>query len=80
MTMMKRARRTVSAAAFKTQCLAILDEVKATGETIIVTKRGKPVAKVVAIERAEEAKPLHRSVRYHGDIVAPIDEPWNAMQ
>jgi len=80
MTMMKRARRTISAAAFKAHCLAILDEVKATGETIIVTKRGKPVAKVVSAETAEEAKPLHGSVRYHGDIVAPIDVPWDAMR
>ena len=80
MTMMRRARRTISATAFKAHCLALLDEVKATGETIIVTKRGKPVAQIVAAESAGEAKPLHGSVRYHGDIVAPIDEPWDAMR
>ncbi|OFX25918.1 MAG: hypothetical protein A2V77_09765 [Anaeromyxobacter sp. RBG_16_69_14] len=76
---MKRARRTIPAAAFKTHCLALLDEVKATGETLIVTKRGKPVAKVVPSEDVEP-KPLRGSVRYHGDIVAPIDEPWDATR
>ena len=76
---MTRARRTISAAVFKARCLALLDEVKATGETLIVTKRGKPVAKVLAAESAG-SKPLRGSVRYRGDIVAPIDEPWDATR
>jgi prevent-host-death family protein len=76
---MKRARRTVSAAEFKAHCLALLDEVGATRETLVVTKRGKPVARVVPIEEGER-KPLRGSVRYHGDIVAPIDEPWDALR
>lgn len=33
---------------FKAKCLQIMDEVAATGESIIVTKRGRPVAKLVA--------------------------------
>ena len=39
--------RTVPAGVFKAKCLAILDEVNATGEPVLVTKRGKPVARVV---------------------------------
>ncbi len=77
---MKRARRTISAAEFKAHCLALLDEVSATRETVVVTKRGKPVAKVVAIEEHAQPKPLRGSVRYHGDIVAPIDERWDASR
>ena len=38
--------RTIPASEFKAKCLALLDEVAETGETIIVTKRGKPVARV----------------------------------
>lgn len=39
----------VGAAEFKAKCLALLDEVQATGEPITVTKRGKPVAMVTTI-------------------------------
>ena len=38
--------RTIPAGRFKAECLRLLDEVAETGETIVVTKRGKPVAKV----------------------------------
>jgi prevent-host-death family protein len=43
----------ISAAKFKEQCLALLDEVDPEG--IIVTKRGKPVAKLVPIEQTGRA-------------------------
>jgi prevent-host-death family protein len=39
--------KTIPASAFKTNCLAIMDEVKAKRETVVITKRGKPVAKLV---------------------------------
>jgi prevent-host-death family protein len=41
--------RAISAARFKAQCLALMDEVDRTGEEIIVTKRNRPVAKLVAL-------------------------------
>ncbi len=58
---------------FKAKCLALLDEVSITGEELIVTKRGKPVAKVAAVETAEPAT-LIGSVRWEKDIVSPVDE------
>jgi len=78
--MKRRARRTISAAEFKAHCLALLDEVSATKETVVVTKRGKPVAKVVAVEKRAHPRPLRGSVRYQGDIVTPVDEPWDALR
>ena len=47
----------VGAAEFKAKCLALLDEVQATGEPITVTKRGKPVVTVIAVneEKARQA-------------------------
>jgi prevent-host-death family protein len=77
---MARSRRTVTASEFKARCLALLDEVRATRETLVVTKRGKPVAKVVAIEDAEAARSLRGSVRVHGDLLAPIEESWDAAR
>jgi prevent-host-death family protein len=38
------------ASAFKARCLAVMDDVQATGEPVIVTKRGKPVVKVVPVK------------------------------
>ncbi len=43
-------RREISASDFKARCLALLDEVAETKETLVVTKRGKPVARVVPVD------------------------------
>jgi prevent-host-death family protein len=39
---------------FKAKCLAVMDEVQASGEAVIVTKRGKPVARVTPVEKTSE--------------------------
>ncbi len=41
--------RKMGAGAFKANCLAIMDEVQAKRETVVITKRGKPVAKLVPV-------------------------------
>lgn len=64
----------IAAGEFKARCLALLDEVAETGREIIVTKRGKPVAKVTPIE---PPKSLKGSVRVIGDIMNIIDpDEW----
>jgi len=77
---MKPSRRHISAAAFKARCLALLDDVQASRETLVVTKRGRPVAMVVAVPERPSARTLRGSVRYHGDLVAPIGEDWEALR
>lgn len=74
---MKGARRTIGAAEFKARCLALLDEVRETRETVVVTKRGRPVARLVPSE-GPGRKPLRGSVRVRGDIVAPLGQKWDA--
>ena len=74
---MKSARKTIAAGQFKAKCLGLLEQVSKNREILIVTKYGRPVAKVVPIDDAEPAS-LRGSVRYHGDIVAPAGEVWNA--
>jgi prevent-host-death family protein len=69
MTMDKK--NEIAAGEFKAHCLALLDEVAETGKEIIVTKRGKPVAKVVPIE---PPKSLEGSVTVLGDIINIFDE------
>lgn len=61
---------------FKARCLALLDEVKDTGEEIIITKRGKPAARLVPVEE-ESWKSLIGGIVWEGDIVSPIDEEWD---
>lgn len=69
--------RSVAASTFKTHCLALLDRVAETGEPLVVTKRGRPVARVVPA-RSTEPISLRGSVTVRGDIVAPILDAWDA--
>jgi prevent-host-death family protein len=41
--------RTIAAGEFKAKCLAVMDEVQATGQPVVVTKRGKPVARLTPV-------------------------------
>lgn len=68
--------RTIAATDFKAHCLELLDEVERTREGITVTKRGKPVARLVPLH--DVSITLEGSVRYGGDIVAPTGESWEA--
>jgi prevent-host-death family protein len=71
------AERTISASAFKAKCLGLLDEVAETGETIVVTKRGRPVARLTPVA---EPPSLLGSVTFNVSeeelIYAPLDE-WD---
>ena len=70
--------RTIPAGRFKAQCLKLLDEVAETGETIVVTKRGKPVAKV---EPVEAPPSLAGTVVYlvdDDDLLFSTGESWDA--
>jgi prevent-host-death family protein len=51
---MSMATKTIPAGRFKQGCLAILDEVAATHEEVVVTKRGRPVARVVPVESGRD--------------------------
>lgn len=69
-------KETIPAGRFKAQCLALLDRVARTGDEVIITKRGKPVAKVVPIRPADQPS-LVGSVKTLDDIVGPILETWD---
>ena len=48
--------RTVKAAEFKQTCLALMDDVARTGDAVVITKRGKPIAKLVpAVDERPQA-------------------------
>jgi prevent-host-death family protein len=46
-TVMSQPQKEITASQFKARCLRLLDEVAKTGETLVITKHGRPVARVV---------------------------------
>ena len=63
---------------FKAQCLSVLDDVAATGRTLVVTKHGRPVARITPARRLKPGA-LAGVIRFHGDITAPIEAEWEAL-
>jgi prevent-host-death family protein len=65
---------------FKAECLAVMDEVSQTGEAVLITKHGKPVAKLVAPDNpADDVFGfMAGKVKIVGDIVGPVTplEDW----
>lgn len=76
--------RTIPAGEFKQICLRLLDEVGASGEPIVVTKRGRPVAQLTALPASSQgdwAGALRDQGTVHGDLVAPATDPsdWSVL-
>ena len=71
----------IPAAVFKAECLKLMDEVARTGQPVVITKHGKPVAQLVPV--AAEPKSLFgymkNTVTINGDIVAPTEDSWSAV-
>jgi prevent-host-death family protein len=76
--------QTIQASKFKARCLALMDEVARTGQTIVVTKNGKPVAELRPHRppRARSLIGLHQGqIHIRGDIVSPVaTRRWEAMK
>ncbi len=70
--------RTVAAGEFKAHCLRMMDEVRDRRTELIITKRGKPVARLVPVDddMPDAFGALRGSVRYLDDIVAPDHAAW----
>lgn len=84
--MIAKASRIVPAGQFKNQCLALMDELAAHGGELVITKHGRPVAKLVPIVDDQLANvPIVGSMAgtvtfLEDDITAPIDVQWEAGQ
>jgi prevent-host-death family protein len=71
----------IPAAVFKAECLKLMDEVARTGQAVVITKHGKPVAQLapVAAEPKSQFGYMKNTVTIKRDIVAPIDVSWSAV-
>ncbi|MCB1659812.1 MAG: type II toxin-antitoxin system Phd/YefM family antitoxin [Pseudomonadales bacterium] len=73
---------TIAAGKFKASCLQLMDEVALTHQSLVITKHGKPVAKLMPIESPhfELFGAIANSVEYtDADLTQPIDEAWDAL-
>ena len=76
--------KTMAAGSFKAKCLAVMDEVQAKRETVVITKRGKPVAKLVPVNA--ETDDIYNFMAgkgaVTGDVVSPAisAEEWGELK
>jgi prevent-host-death family protein len=73
---MDKNERQVAAAEFKTNCLRLMDEVAQRRIPIVITKRGKPVARLVPVEEEpiDIFGRMAGTIRICGDIINPIED------
>jgi prevent-host-death family protein len=72
---------TIAAGEFKATCLKLMDKVNETHETVVITKRGVPVAKLVPVSE-HKSRGIFGSLRgfitAENDIISPVEEAWDA--
>ncbi|OGI48730.1 MAG: hypothetical protein A3E57_06035 [Candidatus Muproteobacteria bacterium RIFCSPHIGHO2_12_FULL_60_33] len=76
-------RKTIKVSEFKAKCLQLMEEIKQTGEEIVITKNGVPVCKLApAKHKPKTLFGAHRGrIIVKGDIVAgALDAEWEAQQ
>ena len=68
--------QTIQASEFKAKCLALMDKIAASGETLVVTKKGKPIVEMKPYSGKRVTSPfgLHPDLEIHGDLLAPLDQ------
>ncbi len=74
--------RTIEASEFKARCLALMDEIAETNETIVIIKNGRPVSRLVPYRRRPAPLfGLHRhEIGILGDIVSETRHDWEATR
>ena len=74
-------KKQVAVSEFKTHCLQIINKIEKSQETIIITKRDRPVAKIMSLNNPKKTSIiglLKNKGKIVGDIIRPIDEKWNS--
>jgi prevent-host-death family protein len=74
--------KTMPTGLFKAQCLADMDEVQAKREPVVITKYGKPVAKLVPADK--ETDEIYSFLRDNGtitgDVIVPVIADWGDLK
>ena len=77
--------KTIAAGEFKQTCLRLLDEVRETGRSVVITKRGRPVAQLAPLSPSsvgDWSGAMRGTGRILGDLVAPAtdEQEWEALR
>ena len=72
--------RTIKASEFKAKCLKLMDEVAASGEEIVITKNGRPTARLVPYRERPNAwfGADRDKIQILGDVISPLDIDWES--
>jgi len=72
--------KTIAAATFKARCLTLMEDVRSTRRPLVITKRGKPVAKLVPVDdpKDEFIGRLKGVFEVVGDLEDDGPEPWES--
>jgi len=72
--------KSINASEFKVKCLQLIKEVAKTGVSVVITKNGQPVAQLDPImPRPATLAGAHKGkITVVGNILAPLDEDWEA--
>lgn len=75
-------RPEISASQFKARCLGLMDPVARGGDVLVITRNGRPVAELHPCSRSGRVSPfgLHPETELIGDVVTPLDEPWDVLR
>lgn len=75
--------RTIQASEFKAKCLALMDDVARSGEVLVVTKNGRPIAELRPYSGGRAGSPfgLHTVLEIKGDILSPLEDvAWKVLE
>ncbi len=70
--------KTMAAGSFKVHCLAVMDEVQAKREAVVITKHGKPVAKLVPVD--EDTDGIYDFLRGKGSVTGDVVSPAISLE
>jgi prevent-host-death family protein len=74
--------KTMAAGSFKVHCLAVMDEVQAKRQTVVITKHGRPVAKLVPADKGTDE--IYNFLRGKGtvigNVISPAIEDWGNLK
>ena len=68
--------QTIQASEFKAKCIELIDEIAASGETLVITKKGKPIEEMKPYSGKRVSSPfgIHPDLEIHGDLLPPLDQ------
>jgi len=79
--MVRAKGREMKASEFKAKCLELMDEIAESGESVVITKNGRPVSRLVPyVDKPKTLFGIHRgAIEISGDVISPIEADWEAL-